>query len=156
MACLKLTFGCFALIGLVVVVLVLALVGLFALGVHHMFDLPERASVAAIDRTHGPLLTEVRKRLADPAGLRGWRDAPKELVAVRHVVGTSGEKSDPDLLSGAPLGWASHTMLNKAGVATIDQAGGPRPCLLYEIEQGGKTYWLYLADPGPPASQGPE
>jgi hypothetical protein len=38
MACLKLTFGCFALIGVIVVVLALAVVGLFALGVHHMFD----------------------------------------------------------------------------------------------------------------------
>ena len=156
MACLKLTFGCFALIGVVIVVLALAAVGLFALGVHHMFDLPERASVAAIDRAHGQLLAEVRRRLADPASLRGWRDAPRELVAVRHVVNASAEAADPDLLSGAPLGWASHTLLNRAGVATIDQTGGPRPCLLYELDQGGQTYWLYLADPGPPASHGPE
>lgn len=155
MACLKLTFGCFAVIGIIVVILVLAAVGLFALGVHHMFDLPERATVADIDRRHGPLLAEVRRRLADPAALRAWRDPPKELVAVRHVRHANAEAADPDLLSGAPRGWASHTLLNHAGVATIDQPGGPRPCLLYEIQSGGSTYWVYIADPGPTA-QGPE
>jgi len=156
MACLKLTFGCFAAIGLVVVVLILALVGLFALGVHHMFDLPERAGAAAIERAYSPLLADLRKRLVDPAKLQGWSDAPKNLVAVRHVREGSASKADPDLLSGAPKAWASHTLLNHAGVATIDQPGGPQPCLIYEIDQGGKTFWIYLADPGPPAVQGPE
>ncbi len=149
MACLKLTFGCFAAIGVVVVVLILAIVGAVALGANRVFDLPKRASAAAIESSQGTLLAEVRKRLADPAKLRGW-EAPKALLAVRHVRHDSAQPEDPDLLTGAPRSWASHTLLNHAGVATLDQPGGPRACLLYEIDLGADDYWLYLADPGPP------
>jgi hypothetical protein len=154
MACLKLSIGCLAVVGLVVVVLVLAVMGLFAFGVHHMFDLPERATTAAIEREHAPLLAEVRKRMADPSALRRW-DAPKDLVAIRQV-GDAAAATDHDLLTGSARGWASHTLLNGAGVATIDQAGGPRPCLLYELKHDGTVWWVYLVDGGPPASQGPE
>ncbi len=154
MACLKLSIGCLAVVGLVVVVLVLAVIGLFAFGVHHMFDLPERATAPVIEREHGSLLAEVRKRLADPAALRRW-DAPTNLVAIRQV-GDAAAATDHDLLTGSARGWAAHTLFNGAGVATIDQAGGPRPCLLYELKQDGQIWWIYLADVGPPASRGPE
>lgn len=155
MGCLKLSCGCFAAIGLAVTILVLAVIGAFAFGVHHMFDLPARAAKPAIEHDHAPLLAELRKRLADPSALRHW-DQPKALVAIRQIREGSASSSDDDLLTGAPLGWASHTMFNGAGVATLDQAGGPRPCLLYEILDGDSTWWIYLADPGPPASRGPE
>jgi hypothetical protein len=155
MACLKLTVGCLAALGAVVVVLVLAVIGFFALGVHHMFDLPERAAASAIERTHAPLLAELRRRLADPSALRAWTPPPG-LVAVRHLrLGDAGS-GDPDLLTGTSRIWASHTLLNRGGVATIDRPGGPpQTCLLYELPHDGQTYWIYIADTGAVA-EGPE
>lgn len=155
MACLKLTVGCLAAIGIVTVVLVLAVIGFFALGVHHMFDLPERAAASAIEQAHAPLLGELRRRLDDPSGLRSWTPPPG-LVAVRHLRRGDAGAGDPDLLTGTPRQWASHTLLNRGGVATIDRPDAPpQTCLLYELPHGGQTYWVYLADDGP-RSEGPE
>jgi len=154
MACLKLTIGCLAGIGVVVVLLVLAAIGLFALGVHRMFDLPARASASAIASAHAPLLAAVRSRLATPAGLSGWSDPPRGLVAVRQLGQGGAAATDPDLLGGSPRAWSSHTMVDGAGVAVIDR-NPPLPCLVYRLDHAGRELWVYIADPGPP-STGPE
>lgn len=153
MACLRLSIGCFAVIGLIVVALVVGAVLLLGVGIAQAVDLPERAGAERLAAAYADRIAQVRTRL-EAGDLRDWKP-PAGLIAVRERRGRTDDGADRDLLSGAPLAWSSHTMLNGGSVATIDRAGGPQACLIYELRLGSRICWLYFADPGP-VPAGPE
>ncbi len=154
MACLKISIGCLAAVGLIVVVVIIlavgGCVGLFAWGAAHGFGVPERATMIRIESDHSALLAEVQRQLESGGDLQRWR-RPGALVALRARSGGIDDK-DHDLLSGQTRSWTSHTLLNGAGIGCVDG----HDCLVYVKQVGGREIWVYIADPGtPPAKPAP-
>ena len=142
MSCLKLSAGCLALVGLAVLLVVGSCTGLIAWGIFHGIGLPERATRTRIESDHRGVIAEVRRQLDSGTDASRWR-APAGLVAVRERTGA--EDSERNLLSGGVPRWGSHSLINEAGVGTVDG----RESLIYVVHCNGREYWAYIADPGP-------
>jgi hypothetical protein len=155
MACLRLSIGCFVAVGLVAAAIIVVVVVLFGVGASLVFSIPDRASRQAIESAHQPLLAAVRARLSHPDGVRGWKP-PAALVALRQRVEGAPDRDDLDLLTGARRDWGNWTLINDAGIGTIEHDGGASSCLIYAMTQDERTWWLYIVDPGPPMPAGPE
>jgi len=144
----RLFIGCLALIGLVTLLVVGGCFGLVAFGVKKALTLPERAHKERIRDAHSELLADLRQRLAKPDGLRGLQRRP-ELLAIR-LHNDANPDADIDLLTGKPLTWRSHQIINGGGVATIGANGSELACLVYILDLPPHSYWIYIADSAKP------